>query len=401
MIFMPSFAVKKLPKLLLVFTILLSLSNSGYSLQLTNDAKITVLTCGPGEALYAIFGHTAIRITDPNIGIDYVYNFGTFDPGTPNFYLKFILGKLDYSLSRTGYRFFLDEYKSENRWIREQEIFYNHGQKQKIFDYLQNSLTDENRRYRYDFFKKNCSTQVIDLILYHDESTINRELFDEPTDISFRKALVPYIGGLDWLNLGINLLLGRPSDATMTRLESCFIPDRLMENLEISTIAGAPQLIYDGSYRSKPLRATTVPMIFAWLILVFMVIEALWLKTSPRVSGLPEATLFGFAGLLGLLIMFLWTQSDHVWLQRNMNILWANPLNVILFWSIPAKKKLITNTILAINIVLISFLLINFGRSPQQFPQEVMPIAAAMAFIILNRFFKFSKKTTPEELQQD
>lgn len=398
---MPLFAEKNYPKLLVILAILLSLPNIGFSLKLTNDAKISVLTCGPGEAIYAIFGHTAIRVTDPGTGIDYVYNFGTFDPGTPNFQLKFLLGRLDYSLSRTGYRFFLEEYKSENRWIREQEIFYNTEQKQKIFDYLQNSLFDENRRYRYDFFKKNCSTQVIDLILKYDETDANQVQLEESTGLSFRKALTPYIGGMDWLSLGINLLLGRESDTTMNRLESCFIPDRLMETLEETGIAGAPQLIYDGTYRPKPLRATTVPMIFAWSILVFVVVEALWLKTPPKISGLVDTTLFGVAGLLGVLILFLWLQSDHVWLQRNMNILWTNPLNVLLFWSIPARKKIFTNGIMIINIVLLSFLLTNFGRAPQHFPQEVTPIAAAMAFSILNRFFKFNKKKAPAEDSAD
>ncbi len=361
--------------------------------QLTDQAQVTVLTCGPGEAIYAIFGHTAIRITDPNLGIDHVYNFGTFDTGIPNFALKFILGKLDYSLSRTSYRFFLEEYMEENRWVRAQEVFYNTNQKQKIYEYLQESMSGENQRYRYDFFKKNCSTQVIDLILEYEDNQVNVDKLTQSADISFRKALTPYIGGLDWLSLGINLLLGRPADATMTKLESSFIPDRLMVIIEEIGVAGRPELVYDGSYQPKPMRASTVPMFLAWLIFLFLIIETLWLKTSQRVSDYLNVGLFGVSGMFGVLILFLWLQSDHLWLQRNMNILWANPLNMILVWSIPAHKKYLTKVIFIINIVFISFLLINFGRFLQTFPQEVMPIAAAMAFRILDRFFNFSDKT--------
>jgi hypothetical protein len=398
MIFMPLFVAKKIPNLLFPAVLFFLFSGSLYARQLTDEAKITILTCGPGEAIYAIFGHAAIRISDHNKGIDYVYNFGTFDPETPNFYFKFVLGKLDYSLSRTSYRYFLDEYKMENRWIREQEIFYTLDQKQSIYNYLEVSMNGENRRYRYDFFKMNCSTKVIDLILDYEDNKVNYDKLNQTTNVSFRKALIPYIGGFEWLSLGMNLLLGSPSDAKMTRLESCFIPDQLMETLEDLSIAGAPSLIYDGSYRSKPMRAVTVPMILAWLILLFLIIEALWLKTSSRTSNMFDAAFFGFSGFLGLLIVFLWTQSDHLWLQQNLNILWTNPLNILLFWSIPTGKKLLTNTIFIINIVLISFLLINFGRTPQQFPQEVMPIAAAMAFSILNRFFKFNKKNISAEI---
>jgi hypothetical protein len=35
------------------------------------------------------FGHTAIRISDPNQFIDLVYNYGAFDFNTPNFVMKF------------------------------------------------------------------------------------------------------------------------------------------------------------------------------------------------------------------------------------------------------------------------------------------------------------------------
>jgi len=398
---MPSFAGKSTHRIMLLIAAFITISLSfAEARQLTEDAKVSVLTCGPGEAIYAIFGHTAIRITDPKLGIDQVYNFGTFDTETPNFSLRFILGKLDYSLSRTSYRYFLQEYMEENRWVREQEVFYNREQKQKIYDYLQESLTGENRRYRYDFFKKNCSTQVIELILEYEDSQVNWDKLKQPATLSFRKALIPYIGGIEWLNLGMNLLLGRPSDAIMTSMESCFIPDRLMEIIEETGLAGAPVLIFDGSYEPKPMRTATTPMIIAWLLFLALVIESIWLKTSKRFSDIVDVILFGFSGLLGLLILFLWWQSDHLWLQRNMNLLWANPLNILLIYSLPTGKKYLTNVILIINIVLVSFLLINFGRVLQTFPQEVMPIAAAMAFRILNRFFKFREKTSHAESLQ-
>ena len=79
--------------------------------ELSVYATASVLTCGPGNDFYTTFGHTAIRITDPELGIDYVYNYGTFDFNTPNFYWKFMRGQLDYKLARTSFERFIEEYR--------------------------------------------------------------------------------------------------------------------------------------------------------------------------------------------------------------------------------------------------------------------------------------------------
>ena len=53
---------------------------------ISDQAKISLLTGSPGAELYSTFGHSAIRIQDEVNGIDELYNYGTFDFRTPNFY---------------------------------------------------------------------------------------------------------------------------------------------------------------------------------------------------------------------------------------------------------------------------------------------------------------------------
>jgi hypothetical protein len=62
------------------------------------NLSISLLTCAPGEELYSTFGHTALRVRDASAGTDLVFNYGTFEFG-PDFYTKFIRGKLLYFLS--------------------------------------------------------------------------------------------------------------------------------------------------------------------------------------------------------------------------------------------------------------------------------------------------------------
>jgi len=72
--------------------------------------RISLLTCTPGAELYSIFGHNALRIVDSAAGTDVVYNYGTFDFSDPDFYTKFVRGKLMYFLSQSSYQDFLFEY---------------------------------------------------------------------------------------------------------------------------------------------------------------------------------------------------------------------------------------------------------------------------------------------------
>ena len=61
--------------------------------------RISLLTCTPGEELYATFGHSAFRVIDSNSVTDIVYNYGTFNFDDDGFYMKFIRGKLLYYVS--------------------------------------------------------------------------------------------------------------------------------------------------------------------------------------------------------------------------------------------------------------------------------------------------------------
>ena len=42
--------------------------------RLSDQARISLLTCTPGEELYARYGHTALRVYDPENDLDEVFN---------------------------------------------------------------------------------------------------------------------------------------------------------------------------------------------------------------------------------------------------------------------------------------------------------------------------------------
>lgn len=72
--------------------------------------QVSLITCAPGAELYSVFGHTALRIVDSAANTDIIYNYGTFNFDDPDFYSKFVRGKLMYFLSQQSFADFLYEY---------------------------------------------------------------------------------------------------------------------------------------------------------------------------------------------------------------------------------------------------------------------------------------------------
>ena len=112
----------KMKKIIFLFIISSLISIKGIGLTLSPETEVSILTCAPGNELYSLFGHTAIRINDPRHQIDRVYNYGTFDFSTPHFYLKYARGLLPYQLTVQKFSHFIYNYQLEERTVYAQTI---------------------------------------------------------------------------------------------------------------------------------------------------------------------------------------------------------------------------------------------------------------------------------------
>ena len=108
----------KRPNLYILLLFFLLLLPFGQTTANGNDSiRLSLLTCAPGEEIYSLFGHTAIRYEDPANGIDAVFNYGLFSFNTPNFIFRFSLGETDYQLGATDYAHFAAEYAFDGRSV--------------------------------------------------------------------------------------------------------------------------------------------------------------------------------------------------------------------------------------------------------------------------------------------
>ncbi len=319
--------------------------------QLSEDARISLLTIFPGDELYTAFGHTAIRVYDPASGLDVVYNYGTFDFGEPGFYWKFIRGELRYFLSRAPFALVYDHYREvERRAMVEQILRMNREKKQQLFTFLEENYRPENRYYAYDFFFDNCATRVRDVFERVLADHLAYPEAVEPPAPTFRRLLDPYMADRPFLHTGMDLLLGQPADAPASLRDAFFLPLILMQGIGASRVyigetwepfVAATDTLFWIEGAGIPEPVPDWPTMLLWGIFVLSVSvtvrKAIEGKVRPF-SPWGDGMLFTVAGLIGVVLMFLWLGTHHRVAAPNWNLLWAWPTHLLVGMLIFRKR---------------------------------------------------------------
>jgi hypothetical protein len=337
---------KKFCILLAVFFGVLTTPLWAQQVQLSSETKVSLITASPGNELYTIFGHTALRISDPVNNIDHTYNYGTFDFDTEGFYRKFALGNLQYFLSVNEYERAKQAYLKAGRTITEQRLNLSSEQTQQLFRYLQTNARLENRYYSYEFFYDNCTTRVYEALntVIGDSLRFQKPL--NPEQESFRDFINPYLEPVPWIKFGINVLLGAPADRISGGAQTLFLPDLLKERFadarmqradtSLSLVAG--QNVY---VPANPATFTTpfiAPAVAFWLLLGLVVPLGFIFYNRRTFWQWFDCFFFGGVGLLGLIILFLWLFSSYPSTKWNWNILWTLVVPLLLYSIINIDK---------------------------------------------------------------
>ena len=342
--------------LLYSFLIVILFTNKviGQILPLSENAEVSIITCGTGSEIYSLFGHTAIRIRDADNQIDEVYNYGTFDFNTPNFYLKFVKGDLQYLETSCTFEEFFQEYLYEKRSVAEQVLNISTNQKQALFDYLNASLQSEERFYTYKFIDKNCTTMVINVI----NKILGKEVIVKNTkeDKTYRAILFPYFEGHFFEQLGTSIIFGTKVDL---KGEEIFLPAELQES--IKTISYNNRPLCKENRKIMEFEKEEVP--FSWwnnyyafsLLFGFVIIAN---------KNAIYKTYFTALGMLGLFFIVAGFYSLHKELANNYNILLFNPiLFLVVYFQIKNNRKWILYSSILSILCLLAYVYILFDKT--------------------------------------
>ena len=375
--------------------LLILLTFAGLSPAKAQFWEVSLLTADPGTELYSSFGHSAIRMREigPD-GRDLVFNFGTFDFDTPNFYGKFATGKLNYMLSVVPYDRFIVEYDYYKRGLREQVLDLNQEQKDFLLQHLDAQYDPARRFYKYDFFYNNCATKIRDAfeIAMGEQLVWSDSIAEEKT---FRNLIDEFVLPLPWADFGIDLALGAVIDRPATELEKQFLPTYMEQAFANATIVenGVSRplvkqsrvlLEYPKEAAQQPLLNPTV--VFWLLAVVFAVLTLYGFKKGKLMKGL-DVAFFGVLGILGVVVTFLWFFTDHSATLWNWNILWAFPGHLVLVWGLVARPNanwISSYLLFVMGATVLTLLFWMFGM--QSFSPALIPI---LLLLLLRANFLF------------
>lgn len=354
----------------------------------SDSIQISILTCSPGPAIYELYGHTAIRVTNHTTGSDIVFNYGLFDFSSPNFIWRFTLGKTDYLLGADYYKNFERSYTQRGSEIYQQDLKISKEESEKLFQLLSTHAKPENRVYRYNFLDNNCATMALDKVEEAVDGKIKYTQMDTTT--TYRQLLHKYNKVNPWISFGTDLVIGADADTIIENRQFAFAPLEMMKLLANATVTDnghTSQLVLDTSVTNNPEnevnfgKCLLTPLQTMWIVLLVTIFISLADWHNKKTSLWFDITLLGIQGVAGLIIAFLFFFSEHPAVGSNYLIIPFNPIPLFFIPKIVmnARKKRLDTFTLCNGIATSCFVMLSFAL-PQHINPATLILITAIAF---------------------
>lgn len=310
--------------------------------------RIGVATMQPGEIFFERFGHNAIVVDDPALGRPVSYNFGYFDMDEDGFIGRFARGDMRYLLEALPLDEDLAYYRDVGRGVTIQWLDLAPAEAEGLAAALAENAKPENARYRYDYFLDNCSTRVRDALDRTLGGALRRQMETRSQGNTFRSEAVRLASPAFWMWLGFDVGLGPASDRPNSLWQDAYVPMRLAASLRTAKrddgrpLVSAEEAILPHRIAPEPV-ATQVAW-WPWLLAGLAIAAGLrWLgMRHPRRAAWCALPAWTIASIAGVLMLFIWTATEHRFGWANHNLLLLNPLCLLLLpgaWRIARGRK--------------------------------------------------------------
>ena len=374
------------------------------------ELTVTLVTFGLGEEVFERFGHNAIWFHDANTGTDTAYHWGLFNFNEPGFLVRFLTGDTKYSMGPSNAVALIEDNRTVGRPITLQRLNLTPPQAVALRDFVRWNAREENKFYRYDYFRDNCSTRLRDAIDHAVDGAIRRATDTVHTTLTYRRESVRLTSGMALVQIGIDIALGRPADEPLTQWDSFFIPMRLRDALRRVSVTGTDgvavplvqreeivQLLPD----AKPLaEALVAPSLTARTALFGLLLAGLivWLRTqmSRRRAAAWAFALIGgvwslLCGVLGVILVLAWLATRHVFWADNQNVLLLTSISLALVVLIPlvaltgraeVAARAVAALVMTLGLLALAFVFIPGSQEARAIVALVLPVHVAFAWAL-------------------
>jgi len=318
--------------------------------------SVSLVTYGPGSEVYDVFGHVALVVNDSTTGEDIAFNWGMFDFEQPNFLTNFLTGDTKYWTAGLNTQAFNDFYRSQNRSIRRQELAFTPLEKSALFEFVSWNAREENKFYRYDYYRDNCATRVRDAIDRVLSGALKPALNVPGAGRTWRGETARIMATTLPAYAGIQIALGRNADMTLSKWDEAFLPDYLADHLATFVVhrpdgsryrlVSSDSVIFAADRVPMPTEAPSRVPTAALLGLTLAGLIAALADAKQRVArallSVGVVLWYVLGGVLGTLLLLAGTVTKHApYMGANLTLLQLHPLMLIATW--PVAVALVRN----------------------------------------------------------
>jgi hypothetical protein len=317
-----------------------------------SNLTVYLLTFGWGDVVWERFGHNAIWIKDAAHGTNMTYNWGMFDFNQPRFVWRFVTGDTRYWMEPIDYNSMVAYYKQHNRSILAQELNLTPAQRLKLQQFVLWNALPENKFYRYDYYRDNCSTRLRDAIDHALSGQLQTSTVSRMTTGTYRWHTQRLMTGDVPLYTGVTLALGHPADKPLSMWEEMFLPVRMANDLRTVSIADSlgaqiPLIRSETAIftAGRPPEPAAPPYYLPLFVAVGIIFAAVLVLLVRSAEGGQRLSMFGatalatlwslIAGVGGLALVFAWFFTRHYFMGRNENLMHFDPLSIVLVVLMP------------------------------------------------------------------
>ncbi|MDE7153513.1 MAG: DUF4105 domain-containing protein [Muribaculaceae bacterium] len=351
--------------------------------ELMDSVRVEFIVCSPGSEIYELEGHSGLRIYQPG-GYDVTFNWGLFDFQSDNFAYRFVKGETDYLVGAIPTDHFLAYYAGEGRSVHAHELNLTAEEKLRLISAVDENMLPENRVYRYNYVKDNCSTRPLRLVEAAVGDTVSATLPDSLQLTTFRRAMDHFHAAYPWYQLGVDIALGSGIDTYAGPRDMMFAPVLADVMLPGSTI-GDRKLVNRSYYLTGDAASDATgdptpwylsPLFIMSLLLVIAIVLTVRDIRSIKLSRWFDTVFYSSLFVAGLVVTFLIFISSHEATSPNLLLLMFNPLTIIGavgIWIKRAQSLVFCWQI--VNFVALILLLILWLTGPQRFNIAVILLA--------------------------
>ena len=310
--------------------------------------RVSLVVCDPEDVLYSALGHAALHLQCPVFHLDYIFSYES--ESVRDKIWTFLRGDLKMGLFAIPTDEFLESYRKSGRGVKEYTINLSPEQKQKLWEVMDNMVT-EGTSIPYDYFRRGCAKSVV-YVMHRaiGQTAIHYAPWNKKyTEHTLRELATSFATNVPWIEFISYFLVGIEGDKTYPCEKKLIVPTDLVEVWQQATFDSGkmvldrtPSVLLETKRSNESTWCTPLLISIVLLILSIWSMSTVWMKNSMclKAGNIIDYAIGAIVTLAGVLTTYLVCFSSLPctswnWLIIPFNILPAIGWYWRRYWSLP------------------------------------------------------------------